>query len=127
MRMKQTHVLVRVAERVDALTGELWALLDCPFCDHQEKLSRDTGKVTVLRLGEGEPTAEDAAEFAELCRTPAGRAAVAQRLALIPQHLYIEVDTAELARSVGRDPAERPGEVPVRLGLGSVGLTVKAE
>lgn len=95
-------------EQVDALTGAESVTWLCPVCG---RLERD-GVVVV----DGDaPTAEDAARFAEMAKTPAGRLALSAILRSYPLHDKWHTDQAGMTR------------LAAELGVNGIGPPVRVE
>lgn len=98
-------------EQVDTLTGEQYVTWLCPVCGRRE---REQGERTrILDYGDG-PTPEDAARYAEMAETPAGRLELAAELRRQPLHDRIYIDQAGLLALAHELGAEGIGP-PIRI------------
>lgn len=110
------HGLLR-QERVNHLTGEQAILWVCPECGYtvQEEMTEEGPWYRTVVQGDS-PGPEDAAEFAELAKTQAGRIELGARLASYPRHSGYYLDESGLATGeVPEDAPPRPFGDALRL------------
>ena len=93
------HPLICEGQQVDALTGDEYILFTCPLCTFQQRRLPD-GKIETMR--DDAITEADAAEFAELDKTPVGRLEVSRRLRQAPGHSIMQIGSEDEWREVAK-------------------------